>query len=381
MIYLDNSASTQVLPGAAQAARQAMLETYANPSSLHLAGIFAERVMTDARTQIARSLEAAPEEILFTSGATEANNTAIFGAVSALKRRGNRVVTTSVEHPSVLKCFEALEAQGLEVVYVRPEGGRIDPARVAAAVSPGTILVSIMAVNGETGDILPVQAAAAAIRKAGAPALLHCDAVQAYGKIPVSPRRWGVDLMSVSAHKLHGPKGAGALYLRKGARITPLLLGGGQENGLRSGTENLPGIAGFGAAVAEIFAERAAFARQMDMLGAYLRRELGRVPGVVVNSPETGVAHIVNISLPPFLSENIIHFLEGREIYVSSASACAARSAQSGKGSRVLREYGISPERASSALRISLGIYNTQADIDALCAALADCREKLFTKK
>lgn len=368
MIYFDNSATTRVLPAAAQAMQQALCETYGNPSSLHMAGVYAERLMTKAREAVAGSMGVRPDEITFTGGATEANNTAIFGAAKARQKQGNRIVTTAYEHPSVLRCMEALEKQGFEVLYLS------DLSKLDEAINDKTVLVSMMAVNNETGEPFPVKEAAAVIKRKGAPALLHCDAVQAYGKLPLYPKRMGIDLMSVSAHKLYGPKGVGALYVAKGVHIKPLLLGGGQESGMRSGTENVPGIVGFGTAVAEIFGNLTENRRKIDELGAYLREKLAKIDGIFFNSPENAVPYICNISMPPLNSETVQHDLESRDIYVSAGSACSAKSHNT---SHVLRAMGLPGERIRSALRISLGIYNTKEEIDKLCDCLQVCRDRL----
>ena len=368
MMYFDNSATTKVLPEAAAAMQRALTEIYANPSALHLAGIEAERMVMQARERIAASLGVSGGEIVFTSGATESNNTAIFGAVAARKRQGNRIVTTAYEHPSVLRCMEELEKQGYEVIYLA------DMSKLEEAIDEKTILVSMMAVNNETGECFPVREAASIIKRKKAPALLHCDAVQAYGKMPLYPKRMGIDLLSMSAHKLYGPKGVGALYVRKGIALKPLLLGGGQENGLRSGTENVPGIVGFGESVAKIFEKNKEICEKMDDLGQYLREKLQKIDGISVNSPQNSVPYIYNISMIPFNSETIAHELERKNIYLSAGSACSAKSH---KTSHVLRAMGLSDDAVRSALRISLGIENTKEEIDKLCEALEDCRKRL----
>lgn len=368
MIYLDNSATTCVMPKAAQAMQEALTEIYGNPSSLHMAGIYAERLVTKAREAIAGSLSVRPDEIMFTAGATESNNTAIFGAARSRAKLGNRIVTTAFEHPSVLECFKALEKEGFDVVYLS------DITKLDEAITDKTVLVSMMAVNNETGEPFPVKEAAAIIKRKGAPALLHCDAVQAFGKLPIYPKRMGIDLMSLSAHKLYGPKGVGALYVAKGVHIKPLLLGGGQEKGLRSGTENVPGIVGFGTAVSEFFANAAENRKKLDELGAYLRQKIGEMEGLLINSPSNSVPYIYNISIPPLNSETIQHDLERHQIFVSAGSACSAKSSG---GSHVLHAMGLPSERVRSAVRISLGIYNTKEEIDRLCEGLEVCRGHL----
>lgn len=370
MIYLDHSATTKVLPQAAEAACAVMRETFGNPSSLHGLGVAAERTLENARESIARTLQAQPQEIVFTSGATEADNLAVFGAVKALRRRGKRIVTTAVEHPAVAECCARLAEEGFEVVALRPENGRIRPEQVFDAVTPDTVLVSMMAVNNETGDRLPLDAVAPAIRRAGAPALFHCDGVQAFGKQELVPGRLGIDLLALSAHKLYGPKGVGALYIRRGARILPQLAGGGQERGLRSGTENLPGIAGFAAAVEYVYPRRAEIDKHIKALRTRLLARVAGMDEIVLNSPPDGAPHIVNLSVLGCRSEIALHFLEERGIYVSSGSACSSKGK---KRARVLEAYGLPPERYDTALRISFGMENDEREIGALADGLQAC--------
>ena len=374
MIYLDNSATTAPCAAAVQAVRKALEEDFGNPSSLHAAGITAERAVRRARGDIAASLGVGENEIFFTSGATESNNTALFGAVHNKRRAPGRIVTTAIEHPSVLRCMDALEKEGFEVVRVKPREGCVRAEDLDEAITPQTVLVSIMAVNNETGEILPVKAAAESIRRKKAPALLHCDAVQAYGKLPLYPARWGIDLMSISGHKLYGPKGIGALYKRKGLNLPPLLLGGGQETGLRSGTENVPGIVGFGAAVQDVFSQAAEFREHLSALGSYAERALGKIPGVVIQSPPGHAPYILNFSLPGILSETVLHELESFGIFVSAGSACSAHA----KGSHVLAAYGYPDAQIRSSVRVSLGRENTCEEIDVLCDTLAHCIERFL---
>ena len=363
--YLDNSSTTAVCPTAVKYINGA-LENYGNPSSLHLKGMEAERELTAARKAVSGLLSCRPEEIFFTGSGTEANNTALFGAAYSRKKRGNRIVTSAIEHPSVSAVMDRLENEGFEIVRIMPDGnGNISAEAVAAAIDRKTILVSLMAVNNETGAVLPLRAARQAIDAVGAPALLHCDAVQAFGKIDCSVKRSGVDLLSASAHKINGPKGIGFLYKSAKVHIEPLILGGGQENGLRSGTESVPLIAGLRGAIEEMPSVKA-FSEQMTELYSYATAKTNECGFAVINSPENGVPYILNISVPHFRSETLLHFLEGYGIYVSSGSACSK-----GKGSSVLRAMGLSPERVDSALRISFGRYNTKEDIDRLFDALS----------
>lgn len=370
-MYFDHSATTRPLP-AAREAMLAALEEFGNPSSLHSAGLRAERLVRASREALAQSLGVGAGEIFFTSGATESNNTALFGAARARKKRGLRIVASALEHPSVARCLDALEAEGFEVVRVFPREGAIREEDLFKAITADTILVSLMAVQSETGERLPIEGVAARIREAGAPALFHVDAVQAYGRLPLFPKRQGIDLLSLSGHKIGGPKGVGALYVGKGVHLPPLLLGGGQEAGLRSGTENVPAIAGMGAAVRFLFSPEGKEAlRELDRVGLSLEERLREAEGVVPNFPERKVSYISNVSLPPVLSETVLHALDARGLIVSAGSACSSKAKQSA----VLQAYGLTGDRLRSAIRISLGLGNTEAEVDSLLEALQDCRK------
>ena len=364
-IYLDNSSTTKPCENAVKAAEIAMRSNWGNPSSLHSLGFHAEQTVNQARETLAKALGAKKSEIIFTSCGTESNNTAITGAVNLLKKRGNRIVTTSIEHPSVLNTVKHLAEQGFEVIYLHPDkSGVINRDDIYAAINEKTILVSMMYVNNETGYILPINECRRAIRAAGSPALLHCDAVQAFGKLPIKAESLGVDLLSVSGHKIHAPKGIGALYIKSGVHIKPLLLGGGQENGMRSGTESVPLISAFGAAVEEL-PDINKQLNDMQSLCDYAKNVLIKTGVVTVNSKEGSLPYILNISVPGFRSETLLHFLESKGIFVSSGSACSK-----GKGSYVLSELGLKQSLVDSALRISFSRYNTKADVDELAAAL-----------
>ncbi len=375
-VYFDNSATTKVLDEAAKAAFDAMTVNYANPSSLHTAGIDAQHIVKNARKIIAQSLKAEEREIYFTSCATESNNIAIFGAANALKRRGNRVVTTAVEHPSVYECFKKLEEMGFEVIYLHPENGKITEQSIKDAVTKDTILVSMMAVNNENGDILPIKRVRKIIDSVKSPALFHCDAVQAWGKTELDVKKLGIDLLSVSAHKLYGPKGIGALYVRKGINLKPLMLGGGQENGLRSGTENTAGIAAMGKAAEYVFGNFKQIQSKMHSLKEQFLKECEKYNFIKVNSPEDGADNIINISLPGCRSETVLHCLEQEEIFVSSGSACSSHGGE-GKRARVLSEYGFGADISDSAIRISFGIYNTKEEIEKFFPVLEKIYERL----
>ena len=308
-IYLDNSATTRVCHAAAEKALYMMTECYGNPSSLHSKGFAAEKEVSAARAVIAEKLSAQPGEIYFTSGGTESDNIAILGAAYAKKRFGNRIVTTSIEHPAVLNTMAQLEKEGFEVVYVQPEAdGNIPAEKFADIIDAKTILVSVMAVNNETGAILPLKEIAAIIKRKKAPALFHTDAVQAFCKIPLSPKRLGLDLISVSGHKVHAPKGVGALYVKNSVRILPHSFGGGQEKNLRPGTEGVPLICAFGAAVKNMAPERENEKKVREVQACLLER-LSEMPEVVLNSPENALPYIVNLSAGRVRAETMLHFL------------------------------------------------------------------------
>ena len=366
-IYLDNSATTRVCGEAAQKALELMTQTYGNPSSLHTMGLRAEQAMTAARRSLAAALGAQEKNIVFTSGGTESNNLALFGGACARRRRGNRIVTTAIEHHSVLYAAQALEKEGFEVIYLQPDRtGHIPESDVFAAVNDKTILVSMMAVNNETGVQLPVEAAAAAIRRAKAPALLHVDAVQAFGKLPLRPGKTGIDLMSISGHKVHAPKGIGALYIKDGVHIVPRVYGGGQERNLRPGTESVPLIGAFGAAVDAMPPLQEEYAA-VQALNLSLRRQLSALPEVHIHSPEDALPYILNFSAGRVRAETMLHFLAQRGIYVSSGSACAKAAR-----SHVLSAMGLPVQEIDASLRVSFSRYNTEDDVTALVAALGE---------
>lgn len=362
--YLDNSATTVVSEKAARKAFEIMTENYGNPSSLHYKGMTAEQELDKARKAVASRLCAQTEEVFFTSGGTEANNTAVFGAAYAKKRRGKRIITTSVEHSSIMESFAQLENEGFEAVYISPRNdGKVYAEDVAQAVDENTILVSVMSVNNETGCIMPVEQIFSAVKQKNSEVICHTDAVQAFGKININVKKLGADLLSVSSHKIHGPKGCGALFVKKGVRILSRTFGGEQEKKMRCGTEALPLIGAFGVACNELEIDKNY--DKISGLCDYARQKLSEIEGVSFNSPQDALPYVLNISAGKVRSETMLHFLEEYEIFVSSGSACAK-----GKPSHVLSAMGITPERADSALRISFSKYNTKEDIDALCDAL-----------
>ena len=365
--YLDNSATTQVCQEAADAAYRMMRENYGNPSSLHKVGIQAETAVEEARGIIADALNVQPKTIYFTSGGTEANNTALFGAAQALRRRGDRVIVSAIEHSSVYESAKRLGELGFDVQFAPvTDRGVVDIDALKALLTDKTILVSVMTVNNETGAVQPIERIAKLVHKNCPEALFHSDAVQAFGKMSVKPKKWGVDLMSVSAHKIHGAKGCGALYIREGARILPLLYGGEQQKKLRPGTESAPLIAAFGAAATAVgFLNLSQNADHIRELNRCALEKLQALEGVTINSPADALPYIINISVSGIRSETMLHHLEESGVYVSSSSACAK-----GKRSYVLEAMGLSDDRIDSSLRISFSRYNTAEDIDALIEGL-----------
>ena len=363
--YLDNSATTAVSARAAQKALELMTEHYGNPSSLHLKGMQAEHELNAARKSVSAALGVSDDELYFTSGGTEANNLAIFGAAYANIRRGKKLVISAVEHSSMMEAAKRLEAEGFTVVTIPPRAdGQIAPEDVAAEVDEQTTFVSVMYVNNETGAIMPIDEIFERVREKNSGVICHTDAVQAFGKMEIKARRLGADSISVSGHKVHAPKGVGALYVKKGVRLVPRQYGGEQEKKLRPGTEALPLIAAFGEACRE-FDIKGNYER-VQALNDYARKSLLSIDGVVINSPENALPYVLNISAGRVRSETMLHFLEEADVFVSSGSACAK-----GKPSHVLSAMGIDKNRADSALRISFSKYNSVEDIDALCKYIA----------
>lgn len=368
--YLDNSATTAVSPQAAAAITEMLTKEYGNPSSLHSKGLRAEHKMEQARCAVAKELGVEDSEIYFTSGGTEANNLAIFGTAAAKKRTGNRVVTSLAEHSSVLQACEALENDGYDVVYLTPDkNGAVNIDDIEAAIDENTILVSVMYVNNETGAINPVDKIARIIKRKNSPAVFHCDCVQAFGKIPVKAKTIKADMITVTAHKIHGPKGTGALYIKKGVRILPRQYGGEQEHKIRPGTQSVPLICGFGTAVEQIEYNNI---EKVKQLNDYLRQKLSAIDGVQINSNSDCLPYILNFSLPGIRSETMLHFLASKNVYVSGGSACAK-----GKKSHVLAAMGLSPNAIDSAIRVSFCKDNTTQHIDMLAKALQQAKEQL----
>jgi len=368
MIYLDNAATTKPCAEAVKAATEAMTDNFGNPSSLHRAGLNAQLAMDEARRLIADSLGAAPDNIIFTSGATESNNLALRGASAAYGKRRRKIVASAVEHASVEETLADLESKGFEVVRVSPrEDRRFYAEDFISACDDDTVLLTMMYVNNETGYILPVKEAFTAVKRRFKDIITHTDCVQAYMKLPVKANQLGADLISLSGHKIHGVKGVGALYIRKGVRLIPVVTGGRQEKGIRSGTESVPMICAFGAAVRKLSPTINERYERVSGLKKQLTELLSAIDGVEVNSPEDGSPYVVNISAAGKRSEIMLHYLEGREIYVSSGSACSK-----GQQSGVPAQFGITGKRADSALRISMTAETTEAEIEEFARALAE---------
>lgn len=371
--YLDNSATTMPCEECVDAVTNMLKNKWGNPSSLHRLGIDAMTEVIGARSAVAESLGVKSEEIIFTSGGTEANNLAVFGAVKARKRLGNRIVTTAIEHESVLQSVQELEKQGFEVIYLKPDKqGNITKEQLFDAVNKDTILVSMMYINNEVGTVMPVDSIKRAVKRADSPALIHIDCVQAYGKISINANKLGADLITVSAHKIHGPKGVGALYVNKEANLTDQnfarTFGGEQEKRIRPGTESALLIAGFGAAVKALptIAEQR---NHITELNTYARQQLAQIDDLRFNNDEGASPYIINIYIPTFMrSQTILQELSANyNVYVSNGSACAK-----GKKSHVLTAMGLDDETLDKSIRISLGRYNTKEDIDLLVNALKE---------
>ena len=366
MIYLDNSATTKPCPEAVDAVAEAMTQGWGNPSALYDFGIDTAHKMLSARNQVAKALGAERDRIFFTSGGTEADNWAIFGTVKRMGKRGRHIITTAIEHPAVLNCMKELEANGFEVTYLQPDSaGQITVDSLKSALRKDTILVSIMMVNNETGAVMPISQMAKLTHRICPDAFFHTDAVQGFLKIPFQAKTLGADLISISSHKIHGPKGAGALYISPRLRsFPPLLLGGGQESGFRSGTEATPAIFGFATACEAVTATfREDIAREKALLERLIA-ELCKLDGVVINGTHEA-PHILSLSIPGVPTQNSINILQEDGICVSAGSACAK-----GHRSHVMTAMNLSPEIIDGSFRVSLSRETTEGDIDALVAGI-----------
>lgn len=373
-IYLDNAATTRPY----DSVREIMLKTldshYGNPSSMHGKGVEAERYVKEAAEIIAKSLKAEPREITFTSGGTESNNLAIIGTALALKRRGNHIITTAIEHPSVHNPIFFLEENGFRVTYIPVDAmGRIKEEELLAAVCDSTILVSLMYVNNEVGSLQPIGELARKIKEKNPSVYIHADAIQAFGKYRIYPGREGIDLLSASGHKIHGPKGVGFLYVNSKVKIKPILFGGGQQKGMRSGTENVPGIAGLGQAVRDCFADLESRREKLYELKRYFISLMGEMEGTCVNCVGEDIKdtapHIVSVSFEGVKSEVLLHALEDKGIYVSAGSACASNHPGL---SGTLKAVGIRKELLDSTLRFSFSGFTEKEELERTAEALKE---------
>lgn len=355
--YLDNSATTKPCQKAKEKMIEAIENCWGNPSSLHSKGIDADMLLLSSRRIVAKCLSCDEKEIYFTSGGTESNNIAVFGAAYAGKRKGNKIITSAIEHPSVHKCFDKLESEGFQVVKIGVDSkGMLDLNELEKEVDEKTVLVSIMAVNNEVGTIEPIEEIRSIVRRKNSPALIHIDAVQAFGKLPLNVKKLGADLMSVSSHKIHGPKGVGALFIKNGTKLSPRIFGGGQEKDIRPGTEPMPAIAGFAGAVEELNIRNSL--EKMTALRNEFVNDLRAIDGVIINSPENALPYIVNVSLSGLRSETVLNLMSQMGIYVSSGSACAK-----GHKSHVLTAMGLDDSLIDSSLRVSLSRFTTKEEL------------------
>ena len=362
-VYFDNSATTKVYDEVIDVVVKTMREDYGNPSSMHLKGLDAEHLVSKSAETISKVLKCLPEEIIFTSGGTESNNMAIIGTALAKKRTGKHIVVSSVEHASVSSVMQFLIREGYEVTYIpSDEHGIVSPEAFANAVREDTILVSCMHINNEIGSIMPIREIGRAVKAKNPNLYFHVDAIQSFGKIEAIPKNLGADLMSVSGHKIHGPKGSGFLYIKKGTLIRPIIYGGGQQKNMRSGTENVPAIAGLGVAVEKTFNNFEEKINHIKAVRDRLVNGLTAIDEVYTNSDiVNGAPHIASISFVGVRAEVMLHTLEDKGIYVSSGSACSSNKS---KESAVLSAIGLDKKRLESTLRFSFGEDNTEEEVD-----------------
>ena len=370
--YLDNSATTRVCEAAAKAAYEAMTSVYGNPSSTHTKGREAKKLLDSSRAQAAAAIGCKPAELVFTSCGSESDNWALLSGAEAMHRKGKHIISSSVEHDAIRKTLDELEKQGYEITLLAPDNtGAISVESVKNALRDDTILVSLMLVNNETGAVTDIRGIADMLKKSGSQALWHTDAVQGFMKVPFSAKTLGADMISVSGHKIHAPKGIGALYVRDGLRLKPFIAGGAQENGRRAGTEAMPQIAAFAAACAEASKNMdAGISRMAAQKAEIIDRLSAGIPEL--KYVRTAAPHILSISLPGWRSEVLMNYLEAREVYVSKSSAC-----KKGGRSHVLEAIGMKSDVIDGAIRIGLSRFTTDDDIDALCTGLIDARNTL----
>ena len=372
-VYLDNSATTRTFPEVAELMTKIMCEDYGNPSSLHMKGVEAEKYLRYAKETLARILKVEERELLFTSGGTESDNMALIGCALANCRRGNHLITTQIEHPAILQTMRYLESQGYRVTYLPVDPcGRIRLEDLRKAMTPETILVSIMHTNNEVGALQPIEEAGALIKQMNPDTLFHVDAVQGFGKSRIYPKKMHIDLLSVSGHKIHGPKGVGLLYVGDKVKIQPIVFGGGQQQNLRSGTENVPGIAGIGLAAKTIYTDLDEKVAHMRALKQHFIEGVQKIDHTVIHGlyDETSAPHIISLGIAGIRSEVLLHTLEDKGIYVSSGSACASNHpAVSG----VLRSIGAAQEYLDATIRFSMSEFTTKEEIDYTLETLYNC--------
>ncbi|MCR4763580.1 MAG: cysteine desulfurase [Lachnospiraceae bacterium] len=386
-IYLDNAATTRCDEEVLSAMTGAFRTDYGNPSSMHRKGFEAQQLMNSARKTLAGTLRVTPAEILFTSGGTESDNLALLGCARANARRGRHLITTSIEHAAVAKTMEALVQEGFELTVLPVDSfGLVDPSAAAEAVREDTVLISVMAVNNEIGSVQDLPAISRAVRAKKPDVLFHTDAVQAYGKVPIDVKTAGIDLLSVSGHKFHGPKGCGFLYIRKGVKLLPILYGGGQQNGLRSGTDHVPGAVGLAAAAGRAFAGQQDTMRRLEELrDGFIKEVRETTEDIRVNGPagclpddgsssfrEKAAPHIVSLSFPGVRAEVLLHALEEKGIYVSAGSACSSHAAKNKPGTATLRAIGLEERYLESTIRVSLSKDTTKEELHSAACAIAE---------
>ena len=371
-IYLDNSATTKCFDEVVQVVAHMMTVDYGNPSSMHMKGVQAEQYIKQATEVIAKTLKVNEKEIFYTSGGTESDNMAIIGTAMANYRAGKHIVTTPMEHPAVGQCMKYLEKEGFEITYLQPDSaGCINPDDLEKSVRKDTILVSIMAVNNEIGSIQPIEQAGEIIKRKNPNTLFHVDAVQGYGKMEIYPKKWKIDMLSVSGHKIHGPKGVGFLYINEKVKIKPIILGGGQQKGMRSGTENVPGVAGLAKAAELVYANMECDVNKMYCLRDYFISQLDKMEGIKVNGAQGRKAapHVVSVSVEGVRAEVLLHALEEKGIYVSAGSACSSHKPIP---SATLQAIGLPKELLGSTVRFSFSVFTTKEEIDYAVNALRE---------
>ena len=363
-VYLDNSATTRCLPNVAALMTKIMCEDYGNPSSMHRKGVESEKYIRYAKETIAKLLKVQEKEIIFTSGGTESDNIALIGAAYANHRAGRHIITTRIEHPAVLQTCAYLEEQGFQVTYLPVDrNGAVNLYDLEKAMTRGTILVSIMHVNNEIGTIEPIEQAGELIKRLNPNTLFHVDAVQSFGKFAIYPKRMHIDMLSVSAHKIHGPKGVGFLYVNEKAKVRPIIFGGGQQKGMRSGTENVPGIAGMALAAEEAYSDLEGKRNYLYALKDRFTDGLAGLDGIRINGPlgRDGAPNVVSVSIQGVRSEVMLHALEDKGIYVSAGSACSSNKPSA---SATLKAIGVEKQYLDSTIRFSMSVLNTEEDID-----------------